>query len=114
MRNTVIKVGLLLFAYLFISTPDVSALSVQNLLTTEKPFSYEGSLLLEAERTVIAQKKPEPKVEVAEKVVPTPPPVVTYAVAEGDSLTKISELHKTSIERIFAKNIQIENPDLLN
>lgn len=118
MRNAVIKVGLLLGAYIIIATPTVSALDTKHFAITEKPFNYESSLLISAEEDSVTKPKNETKQEkkVEKKPVeaPVPPPVITYVVAESDNLTKIAELHSTTVERLYAKNLNIANPDVLN
>lgn len=117
MRNTVIKVGLLLFAYIFISTQNVSALSSKHLAMTDDPFKYQSTELIEAENEDdIAQSKPKPKTESKEVVVepPAAPPVTQHVVVEGDNLSKIAEVHQTTWVRLFSKNLTVENPDTLN
>jgi surface antigen len=52
-------------------------------------------------------------------VIPEPvavkePEVVKYTVAEGDTLSKIAEAHSTTWKRIFDKNIEIQNPDIIS
>lgn len=59
---------------------------------------------------------------------PTPPPPIqteiveilkpkqedkTHKVKQGDTLTKVAKKHKTTVERLFYKNKQIKNPDIL-
>lgn len=59
---------------------------------------------------VVAEKPVEPK-EPAEK--PKPKPVV-YTVVEGDNLSKIGTEHNVEWQRLWAKNTQLTNPDLIH
>lgn len=58
----------------------------------------------------VEQPKPEPK-----KVEPpkAPEPVV-YLVVEGDNLTKIGTKYNVEWQRLWAKNTQLTNPDLIH
>lgn len=56
--------------------------------------------------------KPEPKTEPATAVAPKPEPTV-YVVTASDSLSSIAAQHNTDWRRIFNKNEQLANPDIL-
>jgi LysM repeat protein len=53
-------------------------------------------------------KKPTPK------PLPEPPKPVVYVVAAGDNLSKIGEANNVDWQRLWAKNTQLTNPDVLN
>lgn len=52
-------------------------------------------------------EKPKPKPV-------TPPEPKKYVTIEGDTLTKIARDNSTTIERLFDKNTQLVNPDVLD
>lgn len=54
-------------------------------------------------QTVQEEKKPEVK-----KKKP-----VTYVVVRGDNLERIAKKYKTSVQRIYNKNIKIKHPDVI-
>ncbi|MEG7982427.1 LysM peptidoglycan-binding domain-containing protein, partial [Listeria monocytogenes] len=62
----------------------------------------------------------EPKATPAVFIAPTKPveppkPVqVVYSVIDGDTLTKIGTAHNVEWQRLWAKNTQLTNPDLIN
>jgi surface antigen len=55
-------------------------------------------------------EQPEPKPEIKEP--PKPEPVV-YLVVEGDNLSKIGTKYNVEWQRLWAKNTQLTNPDLI-
>lgn len=59
------------------------------------------------------KKVEKKKVEVKPKEVEKPQ-VVEYTVVEGDTLTKIAEAHNTKWERLWQKNTNLTNQDVLN
>lgn len=42
-----------------------------------------------------------------------PKPPTTYTIKEGDTLTTISELNRSSVARLWQKNTELTNPDLI-
>ncbi len=52
--------------------------------------------------------KPEPVQEVK------PPQPVVYVVVDGDNLSKIGTAHNVEWQRLWAKNTQLTNPDLIH
>jgi surface antigen len=54
---------------------------------------------------------PAPKSPVATPVAPAP---VVYGVVEGDNLSKIGSDHNVTWQRLYNKNAQIANPDLIH
>ncbi len=49
---------------------------------------------------IIIQKKEEPKEQL-------------YTIKQNDTLTSIAELHSSSVERLWEKNLELTNPDLI-
>lgn len=54
---------------------------------------------------------PKPPVKPAEPPKPVP---VVYTVVEGDNLSKIGTAHNVEWQRLWAKNTQLTNPDLIH
>lgn len=60
-----------------------------------------------------------PPINIPPSLIPTPPAIVQkiepvkYKVKENDSLTKIAKENDTTVERLWQKNTQLTNPDLL-
>lgn len=79
--------------------PSASAITVDPLkLRTEQPVKKE-------------KPRPKPKIEVK---IPKVIPPVEYVAVPGDTLTKIAEAHQTTVQRLWQKNLNLTNPDLLN
>lgn len=47
------------------------------------------------------------------KVNQEPPKEQLYTIKQGDNLTKIAQAHTTTVERLWAKNTELSNPDLI-
>ncbi len=45
---------------------------------------------------------------------PKPIPPIEHSVVDGDHLSKIAEAYKTTVQRLWEKNTNITNPDLIN
>ena len=60
---------------------------------------------------VLAPIQPE---KPAEPVEPPKPVHVVYSVIDGDNLTKIGTAHNVEWQRLWAKNTQLTNPDLIH
>lgn len=61
--------------------------------------------------TIQPEKQPVAVVQPVEKPAPKP---VEYTVVEGDNLTKIGEANASSWLRLWQKNTDITDPDLIN
>ena len=61
-----------------------------------------------AQSIVVTPKETKPVVE------PTKPQPVIYIVVSGDNLTKIGSAHNVEWQRLWAKNTQLTNPDLIH
>lgn len=68
--------------------------------------------ILNLKNPVLPQPTPTTSVMVEKKRTPAETPR-TYKVKENDTLTKIAKKYKTSWKRIYYKNKQLTNPDVL-
>lgn len=68
--------------------------------------------ILNLKNPVLPQPTPPTTVMVEKKRTPAETPR-TYKVKQNDNLTKISKRYKTSWKRIYYKNKQLTNPDVL-
>lgn len=59
-------------------------------------------------------KKAEPKTEPKPVAPPKTPEPIVYTVVEGDNLTKIGTAHNVEWQRLWAKNTQLNHPDVIN
>lgn len=58
--------------------------------------------------------KEEPKTSEKTEVNVETPKVIKYTVVQGDTLEQIAAKHQTTVERLFNKNTQIGNANLIN
>lgn len=85
------------------------------------------AVILTAPATALAEPKTElpdlfrtslPNVTLTVKPIetkaPEPPEPVVYLVVEGDNLSKIGTAHNVEWQRLWAKNTQLTNPDLIH
>ena len=121
MRNTVPKVAVFLCALFLLTTSQVSAVSSKQLALTEDPFHYRETALKQAEivkekeelkQQEAEKEQAEKKTQEAAKVVEKP--VINHVVAPGESLAKIAATYNTTWQRLYAKNTQIAQPDIIN
>lgn len=106
MRIPVIPTGLLLCVLcLNAGTQKTQALSLESLLATKQIATTQ-----QAEAT-------QPEVATQQEVIAAEPvkvePIV-HIVQSGESLIKIADLQKTTWQRLYDKNTQIVDPDVLN
>jgi len=90
-----------------LATPSVAAAQS---LPLSKPFDF-GSL------SVIDKAPPQlikPLKETKPVVEPQKPQPVIYSVVSGDNLTKIGTAYNVEWQRLWAKNTQLTNPDLIH
>jgi LysM repeat protein len=60
-------------------------------------------------------KKPKPEVKLTPKVVVSGIPApLEYVVVSGDTLSKVAADHQTTVQRLWQKNTNLTNPDILN
>jgi surface antigen len=122
MRNTVPKVAVFLCALFLLTTGHVSALSSKQLALTEDPFHYRETALKQVQETKEKQeakeqeetKKAEAEKKEREAEKPIEKPVINHTVAPGESLAKIAATYNTTWDRLYAKNTQIAQPDIIN
>lgn len=107
MRKTAIIAGLFLCAVIFLANKStVHAETAPQLLavsTTSKQLS--GETVLEVVNAQVEQETTE---------LQKPPQPVEHVIAKGETLEAIAKQHQTTWQRIYAKNIQIANPDVVN
>ena len=93
-----------------IGTPSVAA--AQSTLPISKQFDfYSLSVIDKPDSTIIrvqAKETPKPAAE------PTKPAPVVYSVVDGDNLSKIGTAYNVEWQRLWAKNTQLTNPDLIH
>lgn len=87
----------------------VAALATLALAPSARAMQLDPLTLKIVESKVV--RKHKPKVRVAPKPVVTS--VIEYTIVEGDTLSKIAETHQTTIERLWQKNTQLTNPNIL-
>lgn len=120
MRNAIPKVGLFLCSLFLLTTSSVGAISSKQLALTEDPFHYRESAEKEDEaakqKEEAEAKEDEQKAEEEAKkeVKPVEKQVVQHTVLPGESLAKIAASYGTSWTRLYAKNTQIAQPDIIN
>lgn len=118
MRHAALKVLILVCAFTVISVQKASASPQFTMNVTDDSFSYMPETVDAKNQQKVSQEKikevdeptPEPTtVEAKESVVP-----VEYTVLPGDSLTKIATANQVNWVRIFYKNLQISDPDIIS
>lgn len=119
MRNTILRVGISMSVLFFSISTNVGAAPLQNIAITDNPVDFTVGAVVERKQaaqpskaTTEETKPEEPKAEPAP--APLPPVVITHTIVSGDTLTKIANIHQTTWQRLYAKNIQIANPDTIN
>ena len=100
-----------LFSSVFLATP-VNALELKNMTQPTDVTSVFG-VKREETKPLLAFKKVEVKKEATPAKEIETPKVVTYKVAEGDTLSKIAEANNTTWMRLWQKNTQLQNQDIL-
>ena len=91
-----------------LATPSVAA--AQSSLPLSKQFDLFNLQVIDTPSTISIAPPKETK-PVAEP--PKPAPVI-YSVVEGDNLSKIGSAHNVEWQRLWAKNTQLTNPDLIH
>lgn len=112
MRKPVISGMFLAVAFVMLNSTKAQALDPAKLLVNEKPNIVNAQMIDEPlnktiKETIFKTASAESKsvtVEIREN---------KYLVAEGDSLSNIAAKYGTTWERIFFKNTQIENPNVI-
>lgn len=113
MQKTAFQAGLFLCVLAFLGiiqaqTVSANKVSTNKLLASTRAFEYRTL-------TVKSQEKPRTDAKPVEK--PVAPPVekapMQHIAAEGESLTMIAEKYASTWTRLFAKNTQIANPNII-
>lgn len=102
MRMTAVVAAIASCAIIFAHSAKADALSPMDFAFQQNSSTLLENIALETEQ------KEEPIAEISEE-----PQEVTYKVVKGDSLSTIAKAHETTWLRLFYKNIDIENPDIL-
>lgn len=120
MRNA-IKVVLFLCTLTLLTSGTSHALSAGDLALTEDPMQKKAMLSAlkeqaEALKKAEAEKQEKLSAETAQKEqeVSAPELIVQHTVAPGESLSTIANQYGSSWKRIFDKNLQVADPNLLN
>lgn len=117
MLKTAMRVGLFLGAFVFLgSSPAYAASSNEFMATTQSSNVSANSGAFKLTALVASSGNPEADKKPIDKPL-TPPPEnkpVQHIVADGESLSMIAEQHASTWIRLFAKNTQITNPDILH
>lgn len=96
MRKSALFAGLLLSVLIFTSnSPQAKAQSTSN----TEPNSSEANSQQDNQN---------------QEATPAPEPPQIYTVVKGDSLSKIAKAHETTWNRLFNKNTQIADPNIIN
>lgn len=87
-----------------------SAAAAQPQLPLQKQFDFFSLQVIDtpAKQIVVPPKETKPVAE------PTKPEPVIYSVVDGDNLSKIGTAHNVEWQRLWAKNTQLTNPDLIH
>lgn len=89
-----------------------SAAAAQSSLPISKQFDlFSLQVIDRPAQEIIVSPKPKETKPVAE---PTKPEPVIYIVVSGDNLSKIGSAHNVEWQRLWAKNTQLTNPDLIH
>lgn len=78
------------------------------------PLSLFSLKLTQPKTPTITIPKPDAPKAIAKPVEPPAPVPVVYTVVSGDNLSKIGSAHNVEWQRLWAKNTQLTNPDLIN
>lgn len=93
-----------------IGTPSVAA--AQSPLPLSKQFDLFNLQVIDKPDNIIVRVQPK---ETPKPVTePTKPAPVVYSVVDGDNLSKIGSAYNVEWQRLWAKNTQLTNPDLIH
>lgn len=118
MRNAM-KVGLFICVSLLLTSQSVGASSLSGAIKvdiTDDPLAYLAFTDQEdMQKVPQEEQKAEDEGGTKKELEPEPAPQPeVYTVAPGDSLSSIANAHEIEWRRLFDKNTQIENPDILS
>ena len=117
MRNNLLKVGLFTVALVLFAPAHTHALALDKFSITDDPIAFsnkknkaESQTNVESEKTKASEgTSPAAPVPPA----PAPPAVITHTVGSGENLSLMATNYSTTWVRLFNKNTQIVNPDVL-
>lgn len=105
MRLSAFAAGLFLVAIIFATdNPSAQAQEAPKADLVKNVLSVEISGVRDPINKTVTAKAPEP---------PVPPKPKEHIVTNNETLSKIAEAHATTWQRLFAKNLNIENPDII-
>lgn len=121
MLKTALRVALFCCLLSFASQQAVHAEANVFAVKSDDPFLYQTSKLAAVNQNnpkeESKKKVDEEKIKVTEDLVvdtATPPQPVEYTVKSGDTLTSIAQDKQTTIERLYAKNVSISDPNIIS
>jgi surface antigen len=110
MKKTTYMVGLFLGVLLFVSISYAPVTHASNQVQATKLL---GNTSWRNNVTAGVNKKPRTKKQLTEKTAPSHKKPVEHIVAEGETLTIIAANHASTWMRLFAKNSQIADPNII-
>lgn len=109
MRVTALMAGLFLCVLVFLtSDAKANAQTQQALVLDASNVSQSSTGTIAVLDLVVADKQVEDV-----PPAPTPKPAQTHTVAAGDSLTKIAATYQTTWQRLYAKNTDLADPNVI-
>lgn len=123
MRNNLLRLALLVVVFICTTTQAI-AIDFEQKSITADPIAF-SSIVEDVQRVeeYTAPSKAIPDKDISEKntvakakseVIPKAVEPVKYTVIAGDNLSKIASSHGTTWVRLFNKNTQITDPNILN
>ena len=103
------KYSILLAAGALLLAPANASAQSLNIKDLSSPFDLKVTSINAPAVTVL--KEAPKKASTPAPILPVTP--VVYEVKEGDNLSKIGSAHGVEWQRLFAKNLQIEHPDMI-
>lgn len=83
-------------------------------LPLAQQYDFFNLRVLDEPSTAIVIVNPKPKETPKPVAEPPKPAPVVYSVVAGDNLSKIGTAHNVEWQRLWAKNTQLTNPDLIH
>ena len=123
MRNSLLRLALLMVVFIC-TTTQVNAIDFEQKTLTADPIAF--SSIVEGEQKTGGYTAPSKTIDnkdtsvkdttakAGREVAPKPIEPTKYAVVAGDNLSSIASNHRTTWLRLFDKNTQIVDPDVLN
>jgi surface antigen len=112
MKRVMFMAALFLCAFSFLSGAQAQAISTHELASSNDPL-HLNALGYSASGAVDTTQKPDTAKPPKEKSVPTEKVPTQHIVAEGESLSMIADKYASTWVRLFAKNLQIADPNII-